>query len=94
MGIIHHLLGPKCGLDGLEGKRGTIKKKEKKKKRKGERERLTMARSLFRPRKTLSCLMDLRSAMSLGSSRDYSTTLAIYLAVPCWKSQMEVSLRK
>ena len=26
MGIIHHLLGPKCGLDGLEGKKSTIKK--------------------------------------------------------------------
>ena len=29
IGIIHHLLGPKCGLDGLESKKSIIKKKKK-----------------------------------------------------------------
>ena len=31
MGVVHHLLGPKGGLDGLERKRSSIKKKKKKK---------------------------------------------------------------
>ena len=90
MGIIHHLFGLKCGLDGLEGKRSTIKKKKRKKRKK----RLTMARSLFRPRKTLCCLMDLRSAMSLGSNRDCTTTSTTYPVVLYWKSRIEVSLRR
>ena len=34
MGIIHHLFNPKSGLDGLEGKRGIVKKNYKKKKKK------------------------------------------------------------
>ena len=37
-----------------------------------------MAKSLFRPRKTSCFLMDLRSAMSIGSSRVCSTALAVY----------------
>ena len=90
MGTIHHLLGPEHSLDGLKGKRSTIKKKKKKESR--EEKRLTMARSLFKPRKTLCCLMDLRSIMSLGSNRDWSTALVTYPTVPCEKSRIEVSL--
>ena len=51
-----------------------------------------MARSFFKPRNTLCFLMDLRSAMSLSSSKDCSTTLATYPALPYWKSQIEASL--
>jgi len=53
-----------------------------------------MAKSLFSPRKILLCLKDLRSVISLGRSRDCSTTFATYLAVPCWKSRIEASLCK
>lgn len=41
-----------------------------------------MARSLFKPRKTSYFLMDLRTAISIGSSRGCFTALATYLAVP------------
>ena len=50
--------------------------------------------SLFSSRKTSCCLIDLRSAISLGSNRDCSTTSATYPAVPRWKSRMEASSRK
>ena len=53
-----------------------------------------MVRSFFKPRNTLCFLMDLRLAMSLSSNKDCSTTLATYPALPCWKSQMEVSLER
>ena len=53
-----------------------------------------MARSLFKLRKTSCCLMDLRSAMSLGSNKDCSTASTTYPAVPRWKSRMEASLRR
>ena len=84
------------GWPGREEKYGLKKKKKKKRERerKEERKRLTMARSLFRPRKTLCCLMDLRSAMSLGSNRDCTTTSTTYPVVLYTKSRMEVSLRR
>ena len=49
--------------------------------------------SLFSLRKISYYLIDLRSAMSLGSSRGYSIAFAMYPTVPRWKSQMEASLR-
>ena len=52
----------------------------------------TIARSLFKPRKTSCFLMDLRSTISLGSSRGCSMTLATYPAVPLWKSRMKALL--
>ena len=91
MGTIHHLLGPKYSLDGLKGKRSTIKKIIIKVESREEK-RLTMARSLFKPRKTLCCLMDLRSIMSLGNNRDCSTASVTYSTVPCWKPRIEASL--
>ena len=45
--------------------------------------RLTIARSLFKLRNTSCFLIDLRTAMSAGSSKAYSTTLATYPAFPC-----------
>ena len=51
-----------------------------------------MARSLFKLRKTLCCLMDLRSIMSLGSNRDWSIALVTYPTVPYWKYRIEVLL--
>ena len=53
-----------------------------------------MAKSFFNPRKTLCCLIDLRSTMSLGRSKDYFTVSATYPVVPRWKSRMEASLKK
>ena len=53
---------------------------------------LAIARSLFKLRNTSCFLIDLRSAMSTGSSKACSTALATYLALPCWKSLMEASL--
>ena len=41
-----------------------------------------MVRSLFKPRKTSGFLMDLRLAMSLGSSKGCFTALATYPVVP------------
>ena len=41
-----------------------------------------MAKSFFRLRKTLCFLMDLRSAMSFGSSRVYFTASITYPTVP------------
>ena len=83
VGTIYYLLSPKSDLNGLERRRYTIKKKKKK---------ITLARSLFKPRKTSYFLMDLRLAISLGSNRGCSTALATYLAVPLWKSRMDTSL--
>ena len=54
--------------------------------------RLTIARSLFKLRNTSCFLIDLGTAMSVGSSKACSMTLATYPAFPCWKSLMEVSL--
>ena len=53
-----------------------------------------MARSLFKLRNTSCFLIDLRLAISVGSSKDCSTTLAMYPTFPCWKSLIEASLGK
>ena len=53
-----------------------------------------MAKFLFSPRKTSCYPIDLRSAISLGRSKDCSTASTTYPAVPCWKSWMEASLRR
>ena len=52
------------------------RKKKKEKRKRGQIERLTIARSLFRLRKTSCLLWDLRSAMSLRSSNACSTVSA------------------
>ena len=78
MGTIHHFLSLKRGLDGLEGKRNTIKKKK-----------------TWQGLSSTSCfLMDLKSNISLGSNKDYSTVSATYPALPCWKSRLEASLER
>ena len=51
-----------------------------------------MARFLFKLRNILCFFIDLRLAMSVGSSRDYSMTLATYPALPCWKSLIKALL--
>ena len=53
-----------------------------------------MARSLFKLRNISCFLIDLRLAMSVGSSRAYSTALAMYPALPYQKSLIEASLGK
>ena len=53
-----------------------------------------MAKSFFNSRKTSCCLINLRSTMSLGRSKDYFTASAMYLVVPRWKSRMEASLKR
>ena len=51
-----------------------------------------MAKSLFKLRNTSCFFINLRSAMSVGSSRDYFIALATYPALPCWKSLIETLL--
>ena len=80
VGVVHYFLSPEGGLDGLKGMGDAIKKKFKKIKNK---KKLTIAKSLFSLRKTSCCLINLKSAMSLDSNRDCSTTSATYLAIPC-----------
>ena len=41
-----------------------------------------MARSLFKPRKTSCYFIDMRSAISLGSNRDYFMASATYPTMP------------
>ena len=53
-----------------------------------------MARSLFKLRNTSYFLMDLRLAISVGSSKACSTALATYSALLCWKSLIEASRGK
>ena len=79
-----------------QGRKYSCKKRKKRKNReKGEKwaKGLTMARFLFKLRNTLCFLIELRSAISVGSSRAYSTMLATYLALPCWKSLIKASKR-
>ena len=52
-----------------------------------------MARFLFKLRNTSCFLIELRSAISVGSSRACSTMLATYPALPCWNSLIEASER-
>ena len=52
---------------------------------------LTKARSLFRLRNTSCFLIDLRLAISLGSSKACSMASATYPALPYWKSLMDAS---
>ena len=81
VGAIYHLLSL-SSLDGLSRKEIKFKKKKKKKRKKKETKGLTMARSFFKLRNTSCFLVDLRSAMSVGSSRDCSTIIAMYPTLP------------
>ena len=69
---------------------------KKKKKRNKEREvrKPTRARSFFKLRNTLCFLIDRRSAMSFGNSKDCSTASAMYPTFPCWKFLIEASAGK
>lgn len=60
----------------IKGRKGRKVVAFKEKKEKELIEGLTIARSLLKPRKTSCLLMDLRSAISLGSSSACSTALA------------------
>ena len=61
--------------------------KSKRRERERERERavreLTRARSLYKLRNTSCFLINLRSAMSFGTNRAYSTASDTYLAFTC-----------
>lgn len=51
--------------------------------------RLTRARSLFKLRNTSCFLINLKSAISLGSRKACYMASAMYPAFPCWNSLME-----
>ena len=74
----------------------SIKKKNffKKSEGRGAISELTKAKPLFKLRKTLCFLINLRLAMSPGSNKACSMASAIYPTIACWKSLIEASTGK